>query len=278
MRLYERSIDFDLNRTINRCYFDADHGRIKLALDRLKDLEMELGENPKIHYAEGMLRKDSLKQGVEAFECYVKALELEPNYENAAVNAAVYAPNENDFRKYAKIASKLAPKDAAIFQNQISTLDEGHYPYWQKLISTSARVKGNPELGAVIDLILSSTTLPSETELDFRRERFQILRNLDSSDQAKRESMGESFPDDERLALHEALEEIDKAIELDPYDATFWNYKAAWYRSLGRYKDALASADKAIELRPKGYHLPYYNKAVSNRSRGNNPTQPNWVG
>jgi tetratricopeptide (TPR) repeat protein len=258
MRLYERAIEFDLMRTIQRCYFDADCGRIKLALDRLKDLEMELGENPKIYYAEGMLRKDSMEQGIKAFSCYTKALELDPNYENAAVNAAAYAPNEEEIRKYIKIAAKLAPIDASIIQKRLEILDESCYKFWQVLIGNSV----DTERGALIELALSSTKFPLETELKYRRDRFQILRSLDNSDQMKRETMCEFFPPNERLALHEALEELNRAIDLDPYDATFWNYKASWCRFLGRYEEAIISADEAIKQRPIGYHLPHHNKAL----------------
>jgi tetratricopeptide (TPR) repeat protein len=261
MRLYERAVDFDLMNTINRCYFDADHGRIKLALDRLKDLEDELGENSKICYTEGVLRRDSLMQGVAAFHCFEKALELDPDYENAVVNAAGYAPNEAEFRKYIRLASRLAPTDASLLEKQLAFLEAGQHPYWQRLIGASSAAESAAE-GALIELALASGELPEDKELALRSKRFQFLRKADEADQIKRESMGEFFPADERLALHEAMKELDQAIRLDPYDATFWNSKSAWYRLMFRFEESLAAADHAIQLRPSGYPLPYHNKAV----------------
>jgi len=269
MRLYKRGVDFDLMVNINRCYFEADHGRLKLALDRLEDLAEELGPQPKICFTEGMLRKDSLAQGRRAFCCYRDALELDPLYENAAFNAAAYAPDEEGFRRYAAIASGIAPDEAEGLQQQLEFLDENHTPNWQRLLSAPAGKAGDAELGAYIDLALASEDLPKkDKELDFRRKRVKILRDLDLADNHMRESKGESFPADERLALREALEELNRAIELDPYDATFWDNKANWYVFLGKYDEAVAAADEAIKLRLEGFHLPYHNKAIALAKQG----------
>ena len=262
MRLYERAEEFDLMVTINRCYFDADQGRIKLAIDRLKDLEEELGEKPKIYYTEGMLRKDSLGQGINAYRCFSKAVDMDSNYENAIVNAAIYAPGEIEFRRFARKAFDLSLNESSHFETLLKYIDEKNEPYWQILLQSITSEGLNPDTAAHIQLGLSTAKLPQDEELNYRRQRFQILRQIDENDQKKRESMGELFPSDERLALHEALEELEKSITLDPYDATFWNFKSAWCRLLGRFEEALTAADEAIMLRPKGYHLPYYNKAV----------------
>jgi tetratricopeptide (TPR) repeat protein len=263
MRLYKRAIKIDMMDTINRCYLDADQSRIKLALDRLEDLELELGEQPRIFYAEGMLRKDLLGQGVLAFGCFAKALKLDPNYSNAACNAAGYAPNEVEFRAYNKIAARLSPPDRQIFTHQVDLLNQG-IPYWQIILPRAISVaKENTAYASLIDVALASGTIPRDKELEYRQKRFQILRNQDKLDQSLRESMAEEYPPEERLALFEALNELEKAIILDRYEATFWNFRAAWKNLLRQYDEAILSADEAIRLRPNGYYHPYHNKAIA---------------
>ena len=48
-----------------------------------------------------------------------------------------------------------------------------------------------------------------------------------------------------------ALEEYDKAIELDPTDAWAYYDRAIGYRYLGEYQLALKDLDKALDLDPK---------------------------
>jgi len=225
MRLTKRSLANDLTDTIDMSNHNADHARVKLAIDRLKDFEMELGENPRIYYAEGLLWSLSLGQGIKAFQCFAKALELDPSYENAAVNAAMYAPNEEEFRIYGDIVSRLSPDRKIYIHKKINALSQG-IPYWKVILSEYEEKKSI--ISAKIELALASAKLDSEQELNYRRNRFEILRSIDLENQRMRESKGEAFPSDERLALQEALLELEKAIVLDPYDATFWNYKAEW--------------------------------------------------
>ena len=256
MRLTKRSIAADLMDTITMSNYNADHGRVSLALERLKDLEMELGENPRISYAEGLLWSSSLGQGRKAYECFARAVELDPGYVNAACNACYFAPTEEEYRKYCDLLSHLSPMEAQRF---IHRLGQG-LPYWQILLNE--RERETPEFGAKLELALASGTLPAEQELDCRRARFTLLRKTDSTEEKLREAKGEAYPPDERLALQEALTELEKAIVLDPYDATFWNFKAAWCRLLGRFDEGLKSADEAIKLRPVGYHRPFHNQAI----------------
>lgn len=261
MRLYRRSKEWDLVDTLNRCYFDADHGRVRLALERLRDLEAELGEDAKISYAEGLLRKDFLGQGVKAYECFVRALGLDPNHASAACNAAVYAPNEAEYRKWGQIATRLSPQDAASLQAKAEALDQG-IPYGMLFLEAGRGEKpGNS--AACIELGLLTTQLRPDEEVEVRRARAQTLRMLDSEAAHRWETMVEAFPPDERLALAEAIAEIDRAITLDEYDAELWNLKSAWCCLMERYEESLACADRAIELRPEGYCRPHQNKALS---------------
>jgi len=49
---------------------------------------------------------------------------------------------------------------------------------------------------------------------------------LDRAAQAQRDAQAEAFPADERTVLHDALEELEKAIVLDPYGPALWNSRS----------------------------------------------------
>lgn len=261
MRLYRRSKQWDLMDTINRCYFDADHSRIRLALDRLADLESEVGPDARIAYAEGLLRKDFIGHGQQAHLCFVRALELDPHHAFAACNAAVYAPDETEFRKRSQTAIELSPDDAPQLSMEQSILNHGE-SYWKLLLARADDTR-HGDCAALIDLALATASMPPEEEVKWRRQRAQQLRRLDIQAEGQRKSMGEDFPPPDRLALAEALTEIDRALALDEYDAELWNLKSAWCSLARRYEDSILCADRAIELRPEGYPRPYENKANS---------------
>lgn len=67
-----------------------------------------------------------------------------------------------------------------------------------------------------------------------------------------------------RLAVSETdpekkIEYLDKVIELKPDFAGAWNLKGLEYVVLKRYEDAIASFDRALEIRPS-YPEARYNK------------------
>ena len=67
-----------------------------------------------------------------------------------------------------------------------------------------------------------------DNELALRGARMGSLRELDKAAEASRGTRGEGFPPDERLALHEAMAELEIALSLDPEDYMLWNFKSAW--------------------------------------------------
>ena len=68
MNLYKLDKEDKINY-INRSFFDAEHGWITLALNRLESLLNEFPNDPQVLYAEGLIRKDFLGQGIKAEEC-----------------------------------------------------------------------------------------------------------------------------------------------------------------------------------------------------------------
>jgi hypothetical protein len=63
LNFYNRTEEDKLS-CINRCYFEADHGNIYDALERIKDLQQEFPDDPKVIFTEAQLREDFLGQGV----------------------------------------------------------------------------------------------------------------------------------------------------------------------------------------------------------------------
>jgi len=67
---------------------------------------------------------------------------------------------------------------------------------------------------------------------------------------------------------NEALNAYDKAIELNPNDASAYNNRGLAYNNLSKYKQAILSYDRAIELNPKDADA-YYNRGKAYNSLGN---------
>lgn len=266
MRLYHRSKQVDLTDTIAHCDFDADHGHVKLALERLRDLEEEVGADAKISYAEGLLRRDFLGQGQQSHQCFVRALELNSTHALAACNATHSAPSEAAFRQWADVASRLSPSDAPGLQTLMRQLASEGASYQELLLHRSATRFNNKKYGsctAFLELALQAGMLEENKESQMRRHRSQCLRVLDREAEQLRESAGERYPPEERLPLQEAVDELDRAIALDEYDAELWNLRSAWCVLLDHNEEAIVAADRSIRLRPSGYPRPYLNKATA---------------
>ncbi len=266
MRLYLRSKQVDLSDTIAHCDFDADHGHVKLALDRLRDLEEEVGADAKISYAEGLLHRDFLGQGLQAHQCFVRALDLNPTHALAACNATHSAPTEAEFRRWAELAIQVSPSDAPMLRTLMQQLGQEGASYQAYLLQRSASrfEKGkHGSSAAYLELVLQAGMLEENQKSQIRRRRAQYLRKLDREAAQLRETAGERFPSEERLSLQAAVDELDRAIAQDEYDAELWNLRSAWCILLERSEDAITAANNAIRLRPAGYSKPYLNKATA---------------
>ena len=56
----------------------------------------------------------------------------------------------------------------------------------------------------------------------------------------------------DQLGLYEeAFEDLNRALELDPFDALAYTNRGNLYRHMGQYEEALADLDKAVELDPQ---------------------------
>jgi tetratricopeptide (TPR) repeat protein len=90
-----------------------------------------------------------------------------------------------------------------------------------------------------------------------------LLRQVDAAAHRHREVIGEQYPPEERLALLEAILEIDRVLALDEWDAESWNFRSAWCLLLRRFEQAITAADRALGLRPTGYAKPHHNRGIA---------------
>jgi tetratricopeptide (TPR) repeat protein len=259
MRYYTESAA-SINYLVERCYFDAEQGRLKLALDRLSGLDQQFPNDGRIVYAQGLLRRKNLGQGIQARALFERSYNLCLKAEladhtcwYAATNVTMLARDVEEFRRWADLTkSAPAPPNTKKpdYQEHFRNFETGA-PYWL-CIATYAEVEAKQSdfgaAAATLEVALETAAV-GEKEAFLRRLRAQWIRELDKRHQQQRKAAREAFPDEERLALHEALNELDRAIASDPYDAELWNLKAAWMNLLERYSDALQAAKHAIENR-----------------------------
>jgi hypothetical protein len=271
MTLWKPSYESIWPLAINRAHFEANNSYVSLALMRLSELAEEFPNDSHIAYAEGMIRRDFVGQAAEARALFEKALQLSTTKQLAETrwfslcNLIGLAENEKKYRLWVEVAFREQGKEKAEckgYEKTLKALDKGQ-DYATQLIIESLVHYNNREFGlasAIVKVALGSMS-QGFNELGARHNRALFLRAIDNEAQRKRNARGEMLAADERFALHEAMQEINKCVALDPYDATFWNYKSAWSLLLEDYVDSISSAEKAMKLRPTNYPRPHVNKA-----------------
>lgn len=263
----------DIGNCIERSHFDAEHGRVKLALERLQDISSVLPDEPELLYEEALIKSQFLGQGVVARDLFARSYKLASEQgistdlpAKAAYESFRFARNADEFRFWVDILRVEDPDYKSEFSRLVQQFNNGT-PYWEFLISSAEAQSRSGAFGtsaAILEIALYSG-VPSDREAILRRFRSQYLRELDQKAQSYRDNQMEAFPASERLALHEAFAEIERAIALDGYDPEMWNLRSAWCNLLDQYQDALESADRAIALRAN-YAKPYINKAIAFRN------------
>jgi tetratricopeptide (TPR) repeat protein len=270
MKPYKRDQEDKIN-SINRCFFDAERGWIQLALDRLADLRREFPDDGQVEYAEALLRKDFLGQGNLAEEFFLKALRADPTHKFAAFNAGKYARSWEEFQRQAGVARKVCAGDPDLRFFQQVEENAQDLEYTHILVQAAQEYHSHEQFGesaAFAELSLAAGRHSLENESELRKGRAVALRQLDKAAAESRDTRGEGFPPEERLALKAAVAELEKAIALDPDDHMLWNFQSAWMILLCRWDDAIEAADKALSLAPEGYVKPLTNKAFALAAKG----------
>jgi tetratricopeptide (TPR) repeat protein len=269
MRFYKKTNEDKIDTAYKGCFNDAKSGRPWLALLRLEDLAEEFPNDSHVTYAEALLRLEFLGQGLLAQRLFAKAFELDNNNTLAVFNAAKFAPNEQEFDKWSRIALKIAPNEEGLKQIiMLKTKSGSYHGYIKSLFPLDEKDKKPGEMAALFELILhtGSNELSTQEVAQIKKERARSLRRLDNEAESALGLKGEFFLPEDRLALHKALKEFDEAmVEGSPafYDEEFWNFGSAWTYLMRQYEKAIYYADKAIEIRPHQYALPHLNKGLA---------------
>ncbi len=94
------------------------------------------------------------------------------------------------------------------------------------------------------------------------RERYQEIIAYAKSKQAAYDRADEARLLAERGSSSRALDRIDQAIAIEPYEAQFHGLKGDLLRRAGRYQEASTQYDRALRL-DNGYHGYYFGKGVA---------------
>jgi tetratricopeptide (TPR) repeat protein len=265
MRLYHRRPDMK-QATLDLCFAEARYGHVDLALLRLDDLLQDFGRDPQILYEKALITWEFLGRGREAGKLFRQAYDTDPCHAYAAQNASYLAEDTRAFRKWVEIAQKISPRHDPWVSRVpyiLAELDQGD-SYQELLLGAASHheeARGFGKAAAVAELALLAGELPPDREVNLRSSRATSLRALDREAHQSREARYEAFPPEERLTLQEAVRELERAQELDPYMPELRNLRAAWLILLDRNEEAVASAEAAIQLRPHLYAGPHINKA-----------------
>src|SRR5436190_1469963 len=121
MKLYRRT-EKDLPKATSRCYFDADQGRTALALQRIQDINEEHPGNPHIVYAEGLIRKYFLGEGIKSRDLFERAYHLATSSVEtrslAARNALHFSRTKEEWATWVTRDREVDPSDRG-FQDNI---------------------------------------------------------------------------------------------------------------------------------------------------------------
>lgn len=273
MRYYHRTKQDKLDLAYNRCFIDAQEGRVWLALMRLQDLADEFPKDAHVIYAEALIRKDYLGQGACAYALLTKAYQLDNRLKEAACNAAKFAPSMREFDIWSATALEVAPEDTALqalMTRHLACSSQG-LPYW-RFLHMGAGSLGEQSYGttaALLELALQAggTEMTPREKANCHRVRAESLRALDRAAEDHLQALGEQSLPQDRLALQEALAELERALSDEGseafYDPELWNLRAAWAYLMREYRLAITYVDQAVQYRPVAYALPHLNKALS---------------
>jgi hypothetical protein len=279
-RLFKRAAR-DKAAAMERARFDVDRGCIGLALERMADIRVEFPRDAVLEYAEGWLRKEFLGQGRRALQQFRLSQEYDSSYQPSAFNAAKYAASEEEYRKRAAHARHLDPTDPdlLLFDERDRELAAGR-TYGEVLGNFVAQAQQHGKYGdcaAVSELAIGTGGWSRLQELDLRHTRCSALRALDRKEASARQVRREDYPPRERLALAEALAELELVLALDPCDPKMLNLKSAWLVLMRQYDGAIAAADAALAVQPAAAEAALAIQLAAAKASGGSPGSPGVV-
>ena len=138
----------------------------------------------------------------------------------------------------------IPPNTASLFEKQSSARMKEYVEQWDKWMKDNS--EANPE-------IVSTMNEAETAEQEKRAEQ----NRMTAQDYFRR-----AYKNDDLGKHEEAIEDLNKAIELKPDYALAYNNRGIAYNNLGQYDRAIEDYDKAIELNPDYAHA-YYNRGYS---------------
>lgn len=276
MRYYQRTRDDQLNAG-KRCLVEAERGQVDLALERLRDLAEEFPNDPDALYIEGLVRHEHLGQGLKARELFEQVYYRIPAFDRrcaeirgfAAWNACILSRDEEEFQRWLTLTLHANPSDPLLRQSahELTIGIEQGIEYRDILLNLAAELQNQGNAGKAaskLELALAiQPPMDPTRETEARRRRAQALRELDRNAMTHRVASRNVPLPRERLALQEALPELEQALELDPYDAELWNMRSVFCILLERYEEGIMFAESALATRSNGYVKPLINKATA---------------
>jgi tetratricopeptide (TPR) repeat protein len=261
----------DVRFWTDHAHWDAEHARTKLAVARIDELAGYFPPNPHIEYDRGLLWYHHVGNAERARTHFLESYRLatEQQVRGTQWFAARYlwklagsAEESEQWIDRALGAAQRFEPERLVLRQCREGLRAGEYSdvMWLHALG-AAEHKDFGTAGAIAEVSLGTGVRDPQMDASRRGMRAEWLRRLDLMEQQQRATMGEQYPPEDRLALDEAVAENERALAADPHDARLWNFRAAWLQSLGKHEEALAAADKALELRPVGYSRPWMNRA-----------------
>lgn len=255
----------------NRCFGDAENGRVWLALMRLDDLRKQFPDDPHLDYAEALIRIDYLGEGINAQKLCWKAFQSEPKLIEALFNSIKFAPDRNSFHERINISMRVMPNEQGILglrgcENENRINGEPYWLYLKSILDPQLFEERPGEYASIVELILNEgkDEIPPIEYAKFVRVRGESLRKLDRKAENRMMFFGERFLPEDRLVLKKALNEFEQYIT-DPYfrNQETLNLCGVWSMLLGLQKNAIIYADEAIKAGGEDYIYPYRNKALA---------------
>lgn len=252
-------------------YEAVSQGRMPLALERIEDLIKRYPDDPGVVNEKGTVYGKYLGRGLEAHDLYCQATAIGDGCENAWINATDWSLTKKEWEvnRRKALAVVKQPQFHGRMRKMAAQLANGSWGDW--LAANIKRQHDGKKFGSAAawaELLLNLGMADTQAELSLRRSRAQWLRELDKTAASSFAERREPFPASERLALHGALEELDRAIALDEYDHELWNFKAAWCALLDRFEEALQYTESSLEYAPPEYVKPFVNKVVALKELG----------
>jgi tetratricopeptide (TPR) repeat protein len=206
--------------------------------------------------------KYCLGHKTEALEDYDRALELNPRNGQAIYNRADIQIEMGEYESVLSNFSKLIernPKDAHTYYAR------GYVSYKQKDFYAA-----NEDYGQAINILMEEASHPLET-----RRQMENLHPLYQDETIQQDNAlliscylmrGICFY--YQKDMDKALEEVEKAIELNPQNKLAIYNRGFFHYQMGNLKPALADYEKAIELDSQ-YAYPYGGRGKCHFEQGN---------